>query len=132
MPKLEYFLVAESCSDDRETGRISVFNILENVSAKLPAHIPSVVAVSSWLISPDEQGEEFQAILRGNLPGKEEPQEFKEFPVNFIADGKRQRILHHLKAIPLCRAGELEFEILLNGKHAAGHIVTVVSIQEDA
>ena len=36
MAKLEFFLVCESVSTDRETNRVSLFNVIEDIST-LPA-----------------------------------------------------------------------------------------------
>ncbi len=49
MPKLEYFLVAESVSVDQQTNRISFFNVVEQVNVPVfPFTIPQIVAVASW------------------------------------------------------------------------------------
>jgi hypothetical protein len=77
MPQLEYFLIAESISVDQSTNRVSLFNVLEEIQcAPLPAGtpaipgrtgIPQLVAVSSWNLSPEDQGREFQVSLSGGL-----------------------------------------------------------------
>ena len=54
MPTLEYFLLAESVSTDRERNTVSLFHILEEWIAQLPLVIPNLVAVSSWKMDEEE------------------------------------------------------------------------------
>ena len=128
MPKLEYFLVAESVSVDRDTNRVSLFNIVEEVSGSLPARIPALVVVSSWNVLPEDRKREFQVTLRISLPGGVELPKSEDFAVNFTAQRSRQRILQFVKELPLEQPGDLKLEVLLNGKHAASHTVTVHTI----
>ena len=68
MPRLEYFLVAESISVDRETNQLSVFNVLDDLELSLPTQIPQLVALSSWNIEPHERDQDLQVMLRILLP----------------------------------------------------------------
>ncbi len=127
MPRLEYFLLADSLSVDQDTNNVSIFHVLEEVTIPLPGHIPRLVAISSWNIEPEERQrkDEFQATLRIHQPWEEKAPKHKDLPTNFTAERRRHRICQYVTGVPVKEAGELEFEILLNGEHAASHFVTV-------
>ena len=67
MPELEYFVVAESVSIDRDTNRVSLFNVVEEIFTSV---VPfPFVAVSGWNLTADEQrGSELQAGVRITKP----------------------------------------------------------------
>jgi hypothetical protein len=125
MPKLEYFLVCESVSIDRDTNRVSHFHVLEELRpgpSEQPGHLlAQLAAVCCWYEEPDDVGQDFQALLRLHTPEGNS----REFTLNFHMKSRRQRLVFHLQGIPPVVPGELKFEILLNGKHQAEHIVTV-------
>lgn len=127
MPKLEYFLVCESCSIDQATNRISLFNIIEEIQSgpsPSPDAVPiaQMVAVSCWNRVDDDAGRDLQLTLRVHPPG-DEP---KDFFLNFQMDRPRHRITMRLSGpVQKGASGELRFELLLNGKHEANHIVIV-------
>lgn len=127
MPKLEYFLVCESVSIDRDTNRVSHFHVLEElrpVQAEQPGHIlAQLAAVCCWYEEPDDAGKDFQALLRLHTPDGSS----RDFTLNFRMKSRRQRLVFHLQGIPPVTPGELRFEILLNDRHMAEHIVTVHS-----
>lgn len=55
MARLEYFLVAESCSLDQVTNHVSMFDIIEEVHAALfPVVIPRVAAVACLILDSSE------------------------------------------------------------------------------
>ncbi len=125
MPSLEYFLVAESVSVDRDSGSLSIFHVTEDlVFPELPAPIPRLVAVSSWRIAPDEIGKDFQATLKVHKPWHEANPQYEQFPINFTAERLRHRINHWIVNLHIKQPCDLRFEILLNGEHKASHIVT--------
>src|SRR5215467_8906538 len=76
VPRLEFFVVAESVSVDQRTNRLSLFNILEEMhgihvpeDVTFPRNvIPQLVAASSWLIDQDEIGRRFHVQLRLHQP----------------------------------------------------------------
>lgn len=129
MPKLEYFLVSESLSVDQETNNVSVFSILEEFSGK---QIPRLVATSSWNIEPNEQDRDYQVTLTIRLPGGETLPESNDFKVNFTTQRKRHRVFQHVHGLKLEKAGDLVFEVLLDGKRQATHTVTIHAPGEDA
>jgi hypothetical protein len=127
MPKLEYFLVCESISIDQETNRVSVFNIVEEV-APIKARptgpiVPQVVALACWNREPGDENKDFQATLRIHAP----EEKAKDFPVNFKMEKPRYRLSLRLQGVPALKPGQLRFEMLLNGKHAAEHTILVHS-----
>ena len=125
MATLDYFLIAESASIDRETNGVSVFSIIEDVSGTLPVQLARLVAVSAWSIAPEDYQKDFQVTLRIPQPWKDtEPKHF-DFCVNFTAERPRQRILQHVVSLPFHEPGELKFDLLLNGERVAQRTITV-------
>ncbi len=123
MPSLEYFIVCKDVSIDADTNEITLFRVAEDVFPPgFPYQFPKLVAVSSWNINPDEVNLDFQVVLRVTLPGQSGDQ---DFPMNLSRGRLRYRSIQGLLDIPLVEAGELRFEVLLNGAHGASHVVTV-------
>jgi hypothetical protein len=127
MPKLEYFLVSESVSIDRDRNQVSVFNILEEVSIpkSTPAQIPQLVALGSWILEPEDEGRDFQATVEVVLPGTADPEKTTRSSINFTGSKKRQRICNWFLYLPVQQVGEVVFRLLLNGAYQASHTVTV-------
>ncbi len=126
MPKLEYFVVAESKSVDQETNKVSLFNILEEVRvAKFPVKI-SFLAASSWIIEPDDYNKAFQATLKIKSPTEE-----KEFRANFKPSTTRHRLFQNIINMPLEKSGNVEFELSLNEEHMASHLVMVFGLPSE-
>lgn len=139
MPKLEYFLVCESISIDRETNRISLFNVIESIKVisqlsnissdddeskiEVPrAPLIQLIASSSWNCEQEEFGEDHQATLRAHIPGKDAI----DFNLNFTVEQQRHRLNFKLQGIPpIQEAGDLVFELLLDGEHKATHTIDV-------
>ncbi|HUY90228.1 MAG TPA: hypothetical protein VMV10_15935 [Pirellulales bacterium] len=129
MPKIEYFLVAESYSEDKDSGYLSIFNVFNTVRfQKLPATIPKVVAISCWLSSAEEieQSANAQVTLRFRLPGQPDPQEFR---ANFESDTRFQYVVLELYDVPVKEAGDILVELQLNGKHCATHTMSIAAIE---
>jgi len=131
MAKLEYFIVAESLSTDRETNRVSVFNVLEEITAKLPTHFPRLTAVSAWNMAPEDRGQDFQVTLRIPQPWKETEPKHLDFHVNFTTERSRHRVYHHIEGVPLKQGGDLKLQVLLNGEPVASHSITVHDREPD-
>lgn len=130
MPKLEYFLICESISTDQETGRVSLFNVLEDLQVApletpMQPHLPVVmfVAVSCWNREPGDEDRDFQVTLRIHPPAQD--QESKDFSMNFKMERPRHRLSLRFQGMPRVEPGELRFELLLNGEHVAWHTVNV-------
>ncbi|MBI2058877.1 MAG: hypothetical protein HYU43_06945 [Armatimonadetes bacterium] len=126
MPELEFFVVCESVSIDQATNQASVFNILEELGADaFPTIVPKCAALSLWRIGQADWNEDWQVILRVMGPGIQK----QEFPANlkFRQGNLRHRVAVRLEQIPINGAGDLVFELLLNGNHVAQHVVSVLS-----
>ena len=122
MARLEFFVVSESVGVDQRTNKVSVFNILEEIlTTRFPIIVPYCVAVSLWHREDRDQDQDFQCILRITLPSGEP----HDFTTNFRLNRPRHRVLQYMQGLPLNREGQLQFELLLNGNHAASHTVLV-------
>jgi hypothetical protein len=127
MPHLEYFVVAESFAIDGSTNRVSVFNVLEDISTSaFPTTFPSLVAIASWNAEPGDDARDFQAAFLVRPPGSAEP---RRFDVNFRIPDRRARTLVQVVGLPLVAPGNIEFEVQLNGVHQAGHTAVVLEAQ---
>lgn len=139
MPKLEYFLICESVSVDRETNRISLFNVIEDLTIVKPGKeiaspiLFNFVAVSCWNREEGDEQTDFQATLRIHQPPDENgsPVEPNDLALNFQMHSRRQRLLMRLAtpALPRAHDGKLRFELLLNGKHCAEHEIGITEEQ---
>ena len=126
MPKLEYFVVAQSLSTDRDTNVVSLFHILEELTVPgVPGQLGGFVAVSSWNMAPDERDRDFQVSLRIHLPEGQEPRVMDNFRVNFTAEKARHRVYLYVNGVPIEKPGELRLELLLGGQHQAEHTLTI-------
>ena len=125
MPILEYFLVADSVSTDRKRNTVSVFHILEEWAAQLPFVIPNLVAVSSWKMEEADRDRDFQVALDIQLPGQQESLDFEILPVNFTGESARHRTYHFVRGLRIEEAGDVVFEICINGRPAAKHVLWV-------
>lgn len=126
MPKLEFFVVSESMVVDQSTNKVSILEVLEHVPFQENAsnQISRCVAFSLWKVEPEDQGKDFQVLLRIHLPWEPSPH---DSTVNFTATSVRHRVFTWVRGIPLQHTGELRFEVLLNGNHAAEHLISVVN-----
>ena len=125
MPKLDYFLVSDSVSTDRDRNTVSLFHILEEFPARLPLVIPELVAISSWTIATHEMGQEFDVVLNIKLPGDRAAPEFPIFPVSFTAEHPRHRAYHFVKGLRVEQAGDMVFEVHINRQLAGSHLVWI-------
>ena len=131
MLQLEYFLVCESIAIDQDRNLASAFNILEDISCPIPCQIPQMVALSTWRLQPEDQGRDFQVGFELILPRVKEGQEEKKaFTLNFTAKGIRHRTYFRFNGIPVDRAGDIIFNLTLNGAHIATHVLTVRQSEE--
>ena len=123
MAHLEYFLVAESVIVDQATNVVSLVNVLEELTAPaFPIMVAKCAAVSAWNEDPGDVGRDLQVTLRIRSPGSESSIDFHS---NFTMRTSRHRVLQRIAGLPVLAAGELQFEVLLNGEHKAFHTVSV-------
>lgn len=126
MPRLEYFLVANSTSIDQITNRVSIFNVLEDLTpGKLPFAV-EFVAISSWhrfdesaAAVPSE--EDYQAIVRLHAPNGET----SDLAMNFQMPMVRARV-QGFGVLGCSDYGRYRFELLLNGEHIADHSISIL------
>ena len=130
MPKLEYFLVAESIAIDRMTNHVSVFNIVEELripatgDAQIVAMQPSMVALALLRTEPGDEQIDWQALLTITSPGGKTTPATLNFKIK--PGDKRHRLFVRLTGYPLESPGDLKFDLQLNGQHLAEHIITVI------
>src|SRR5258708_158386 len=123
MARLDYFVVAQNISVDQTTNAVSAFNIVEELrSPGFPVLVPSLAVLSVWHREEGDQEQDFQCTLRVTPPG-EIPQDFH---TNFRLLPPRHRLIHRLQGLPILRAGDIHFEILLNGAVRLEYIVPAV------
>lgn len=126
MARLEFFVVSNSVAIDQTTNSASVFEILEaTMTPGFPLIIPRCVAMSLWRREAGDEGLDFQLLLRVTTPDGE----IHELPSNFRMSEARHRMMQRIQGLTLRAAGELRFEVILNGKHAADHIVDISLIE---
>jgi hypothetical protein len=123
MPHLEFFIVAQEISIDQSTNQASVFSILEEIqTANFPIIFQKIAVLSTWRAEAGDRERDWQVILRVIQPNGEH----SDFTSNFRFTGSpRHRVVQRFIGLPINMEGDLRFELLLNGEHAAEHIVFV-------
>lgn len=129
MPHLELFLVAEDVAIDQQTNRISVFNVLDTIDIpRAPVTIPKCCALAIWSKDDGDDDRDFQSTVTITLAdGRTHRQE-----TNFRMTTPRHRIVNRIVGLPVLAAGEIRFELLLNGAHVAWHELRVELLPADA
>jgi len=126
MPKLEYFIVADSISVDQTTNRMSVFHVLEEVHAPLfPIVIPRLAAVAHWNAEEGDVDRDFQVRIIITSPD-DQPKEFNQ---NFRMVRPRHRTIANFMGLPVQGPGVMTIEIRLNGEHKASHTIDIRKIE---
>ncbi len=96
---------------------------MEQISSPaFPTVIPKCAAITLWHAEEGDIGRDYQAQLRMIGPGDLN----EEFSTNFVMTGTRHRVAQRMRGLPISEAGELRFEVRLNGDYMASHVVTVV------
>jgi hypothetical protein len=128
MPRLEYFIAAESVSIDQDTNRTHILNVLEEiVCAGLPTVYPGCAVIAGWICTAEDVGQ-WEATIRISVPGQDTHEGSLKFEV---AEGtKRHRTIMRFAGVPLAAEGELKFQLLLNGEHKATHSTDVRMLTE--
>lgn len=127
MPRLEYFLLAESVSVDKGTGLVSIFNVLNEfvVEDETPPFVlPKLVAISGWLSTPEEisRRTDSHIKLEFKLPGLDDRVPFRG---NLKSSSRHQHINFGFREIPLMSTGDLIAYLYVDDKQVATHTVTV-------
>lgn len=120
MPKLEYFLVAESTSTDSDTNAISIFNVFtERRVESFPETVRRAILVTCWFSTEEELVAKpaMQAEIFLRVPDKE----LGPFRHNFTCESEFQHLLLEMEDLEISKPGLLEIELKVNGKHEATH-----------
>ena len=125
MARLEFFVVSKAVSIDQTTNQMSVFEILEEMTtSSFPVQIPSLVAISLWRQEQGDQEQDYQLLLQITTPSGTS----HDFRTNFRLAGRRHRITQRIEGMVLEKEGVVRFEVILNDKHAAEHIVDILRV----
>jgi hypothetical protein len=128
--ELEFFLVAESALVDSQTSRMSLFNVIELIEDTPPTVIPLMHSVVVLRVSDEDADTDWQATLRFHAPGTAKEDFHQNFKVRKGAS--RHRLVQRLEGFPIEKEGDVEIELLLNGKHLASHHIIVRAPQDPA
>src|SRR5689334_5142896 len=111
MPRLEYFLAAESISIDQATNRVSLFNVIDELGAPgFPIWVPTIYTVACLERAPGDEQVHFQAMIRLSGAPVGPP---RDHPVNFVFGERiRMRLTHLIQAAQLVAPGTLVIELL--------------------
>jgi hypothetical protein len=123
--ELELFAVAENVIVDQFTNQLTIVNVLEGVGAeKFPVQLSRLHVATLLRLVPEDFGEDWQAVIRVASPGAPVP---ASFALNFqVVEGStRQRLTHRIDGLPAFAEGQITFELLINGKHFATHVLDV-------
>lgn len=124
MPSCEYFLACEDVVVDQWTNRMSVFNILEEISAPDFPASAGVVGVSVWRVDNDE---EFDQTIDVELVIFADTERERAFPVRVVLNRARVRAIVKINNINFPEAGDVTIGIRIAGQPiAARHHVRAI------
>lgn len=124
MPRLEYFVVAESCSTDVNRNTVSIFHVLNELYVNtFPDHIPTLAVISGWIHSEAEirDHQESQIRIEFHMPGVVQPEEFRG---NLTAESRYQYYNFVFENIPIEQPGDIEVRLFLDDDKEATHTMT--------
>ena len=106
--RVVYFICAESSSLDVQSGRVSIFHILDEVSATaLPIFMASAATVVLFEREPDDP-QVLEALLSVALNGNE----LAKLPINIdFQDKPRHRSLGTIQGMMIPNAGTVSFSV---------------------
>ncbi len=128
MPRIEYFALAESFAVDRETGAVSLFNILSTVRGpQMPFAIPRMVVAAFWLCDVEEVAveKEHSVSVRFHIPGRSEP--LVEYG-HLTTSARSMLSIFEVFGASFDRTGELVAEIALDERVCETHRVLIEEI----
>jgi hypothetical protein len=121
--RLEYFLVADSIVIDQLTNRVSILQIVDDVTvAGLPCVLPGFSTIAGFADPDEPAGTMKRASLRVSGSAIPEP---RELTTSFRSGGAHHRLVYRLELIALEREGELELELLIDGVHLGRRTIDV-------
>jgi len=116
MPRLIFFLAANSTSVDSRTNSLSIFEVIEQLrSVAFPSRLHRADFVALWQGQPGEQGQEFEQRIRVARPDHEEIADLKS---PFKISGLRHRMIARLIDLPLAIPGIYQVELYVRPKGA--------------
>jgi hypothetical protein len=122
MPRVESFTVCHSIRKPLTAGAINRAKVLTDY---YPSTIPGVLAkatvISLWNLACKDEARDHQATLVVKAPGRGAV----SFQMSLSRNEPRVQTIREVLGIPLEEAGPLLFELLLNGKTVASHIITI-------
>lgn len=125
MPQIEYFAVAESFAIDRDSGSVSLFNILNAAGAPgFPFELARLVAVACWRCTDEEIAgqREYSVSVTFRVPGRAEPIIERG---HFSATSRTQVTVFEIYGATFDREGELEVEIAIDEQVQETHSVII-------
>jgi hypothetical protein len=125
MPQIEYFAISESFAVDRDSGAVSLFNILSAAGAPgFPFELARLVAVACWRCTAEEIAEqrEYTVSVTFHAPGRSEPIVERG---NFSATSRTQVTIFEIYGATFEREGELLVELALDGQVQETHQVII-------
>lgn len=125
MIRSQYALCAESIVTDKETGVISIFNILEQISAEgFPLHIQKLGVVNQ-LLRDDGDPEQITVNLQIKLNDN------NLYNFNGAIDFKgafRSRLVANINGLQIPGPGKLSFNFDYDGNRIGSYVIEVVKI----
>jgi len=121
--RLEYFLVADSIVIDQITNRVSILQIVDNVTvASFPCILPGFSTVAGFAVPAESLGKLKRVSLR--VSGGALPQSH-ELATSFTSNGTHHRLVHRLDHIALECGGDLDLDIMIDGVHLGRRTISV-------
>lgn len=121
--RLEYLLAAESIVIDQLTNRVSILQIVDDVTvADLPCVLPGFSTIAGFAIPDEPAGTMKRASLRVSGSALPEP---RELATSFRSGGPHHRLVYRLELITLEREGELELELMIDGAPLGRRTISV-------
>lgn len=127
MPKLEYFVAAESLSVDLDRNSVSVFHILNEVQLReIPGVLPQLAVASAWVFDEQEIQSKSECQVKFELrpPGDGE---VKVFRSNMSAEVRFQNMHLQIQNVPIATSGDLIVRVFLDDEERATHTIEVSS-----
>lgn len=128
MPRLEYFVVSESVSIDKNRNTVSIFHVMNKIGlSPLPGAIPMLSAISGWEFSETELKDkaEFQVKFEFRTPGSTEPKIFRS---NLNSSVRFKNVHLEIQEVPIEQAGDLKVTLYLDDVSQATHTIQIVDL----
>jgi hypothetical protein len=125
--RVQFALCAQTASIDRNTNRLSIFNVIDQFpAATLPVIIPALTFVSVIVSDKDESTNvkgTLQVITNKHFLGG------FDIPISFI-DGRLARVVVNFQGVPIQEAGPVTFRLTIPEAVVAETTFQVVNISQ--